>query len=62
MGITAAVGIAKLRHEVIGFDTDPDRINKLSAQRPSIHEAGLDEGFHEIFESADMVILQHGSK
>ena len=45
MGITAAVGIAKLRHEVIGFDIDPDRISKLSAGSPSIHEAWLDEGF-----------------
>lgn len=62
MRITATVGISKLRQEVIGFDTDPDRINKLSAQRPSIHEAGLDEGFHELVESADMVIMQHGNK
>ena len=56
MRITAAVGTAKLRHEVIGFDIDPDLISKLSGGGPSIHEAGLDEGLQEIFESPDMVI------
>jgi UDPglucose 6-dehydrogenase len=42
VGITTAVGMAKLGHEVIGFDIDSDRVGILSSGKAPIHEAGLE--------------------
>ena len=42
VGITTSVGLAKLGHEVIGFDIDADRVKTLSRGEPPIHEADLE--------------------
>ena len=42
VGITTAVGLAKIGHEVIGFDIDTERVKMLSRGEPPIHEAGLE--------------------
>jgi len=42
VGITTAVGLAKLGHEVVGFDIDTERVKTLSRGEPTIHEAGLE--------------------
>ncbi|MFG2309880.1 UDP-glucose dehydrogenase family protein [Streptomyces sp. NPDC048566] len=43
VGTVHAACMADLGHEVLGIDTDPERIASLSAGRPPIHEAGLAE-------------------
>lgn len=42
VGITTSVGLAKLGHEVVGFDIDADRVKTLSLGQPPIHEEGLE--------------------
>lgn len=43
VGITTAVGMAQLGHEVIGFDIDKVRVDTLLGAKAPIHEAGLEE-------------------
>jgi UDPglucose 6-dehydrogenase len=43
VGITTAVGMAQLGHDLIGFDIDKSRVEMLSAANAPIHEAGLEE-------------------
>jgi UDPglucose 6-dehydrogenase len=43
VGITTSVGLAKIGHEVLGFDIDTDRVTTLSLGTPPIHEAGLEK-------------------
>jgi len=48
LGATHAVALASCGHEVVGIDTDPDRVRQLSAGMPPFHEPGfpvlLEEG------------------
>ena len=46
VGITSAVGLAKLGHRVFGFDIDPERAQLLSEGKAPIHEAGLEEALN----------------
>jgi UDPglucose 6-dehydrogenase len=42
VGITTSIGLAKLGHEVVGFDIDAKRVDTLSRGKPPIHEGGLE--------------------
>ncbi|HOB57843.1 MAG TPA: UDP-glucose 6-dehydrogenase, partial [Rhodoglobus sp.] len=43
LGAVHAASMAQLGHEVIGVDTDPDKIALLSAGRAPFFEPGLDD-------------------
>ena len=43
VGLTTAVGLASLGHEVMGFDIDPTKIEKLKNNELPIYEPGLSE-------------------
>ncbi len=42
VGLTTAVCLADLGHDVVGIDVDPQKIARLSAGDPVIYEAGLE--------------------
>ena len=42
VGLTTAVCLAELGHDVVGIDVDPGKIGRLSAGDPVIYEAGLE--------------------
>lgn len=43
LGVTHAVAMAELGHEVIGLEADPKRLAALQARKLPFHEPGLDE-------------------
>lgn len=43
VGLTTAVCLADLGHDVVGVDTDQTKVTKLKSGRPTIYEPGLDE-------------------
>jgi UDPglucose 6-dehydrogenase len=47
LGATDAVGMAALGHDVVGVDTDPDKVRRLSAGDPPFYEPGLGEMLRE---------------
>jgi len=48
VGITSAVGLAQLGHQVIGYDVDQKRTQLLSEGHAPIHEADLDEALSSL--------------
>lgn len=51
VGITSLVGLAKLGHDVIGIDSNPEKILALRNGQIPIHEPGLQEVFGEVLNS-----------
>ena len=47
LGVTHTLAMAKLGHEVVGFDLDAVRVEYLNAGRVSFHEPGLEEALRE---------------
>jgi UDPglucose 6-dehydrogenase len=43
LGATHAACLAAVGHQVVGVDSDPERIDRLSAGRAPFHEPGLDD-------------------
>lgn len=43
VGLTTAIGLASLGHEVVGYDIDPGKVEQLKAGILPIHEPGLDQ-------------------
>src|SRR5919199_3701297 len=43
VGLTTAVGMAELGHDVVGVDIDPTKVETLQKGKLTIHEAGLDD-------------------
>jgi UDPglucose 6-dehydrogenase len=43
VGLTTAIGLASLGHEVVGYDIDPSKVEQLKAGILSIYEPGLDQ-------------------
>lgn len=58
VGLTTALGLAKLGHEVIGVDTNLSRLETLNGGKLPIHEPGLDL---ELRESLDRGLLTFSS-
>jgi UDPglucose 6-dehydrogenase len=42
VGLTTAVGLAQLGHQVLGFDVDDSKVSKLGAGKSPIYENGLE--------------------
>lgn len=55
VGITTSVGLAKLGHEVVGFDIDADRVKALSLGQPPIHEEGLEGELKNLLTSENLL-------
>lgn len=51
VGLTTAVGLAQLGHEVLGFDVDASKLSKLSAGQSPIYEDGLETALKGSIES-----------
>ena len=51
VGIVTGTGFANLGNDVICYDVDAEKINKLSAGRLTIYEPGLDELFKRNLEA-----------
>jgi UDPglucose 6-dehydrogenase len=51
VGITSLVGLAKLGHDVIGIDSNPENILALRNVKVPIHEPGLQGVFGEVLNS-----------
>ena len=43
LGATHAVCMAELRHDVLGVDSDPAKIDRLAAAEATFYEAGLQQ-------------------
>ena len=54
VGITTAVGMARLGHKVVGFDINQDRVETLSAGTAPIHEIGLEAELHDLLETGNL--------
>ena len=48
VGLTTAVGLASLGHDVVGLDTNATRVAALTTGKSPIYEPGLDEVLHEV--------------
>ena len=59
VGITSAVGLAELGHEVVGYDIDHKRTQSLSGGKAPIHEAGLDEALTLLNGSGACLFTSH---
>lgn len=46
LGVTHAVAMAELGHDVIGLEADPKRLAALQAGKLPFHEPGLDEALN----------------
>ena len=51
VGITTAVGMGKLGHDVIGYDINPERVAALARAKAPIHEDGLEQALGSLKES-----------
>ena len=54
VGITTSLGMARLGHQVIGFDINQDRVDTLSAGAAPIHESGLEAELQELLETGNL--------
>jgi UDPglucose 6-dehydrogenase len=51
VGITTAVGMGQVDHDVIGYDINQDRVVALAAAKAPIHEDGLEQALGSLTES-----------
>jgi UDPglucose 6-dehydrogenase len=51
VGITTAVGLAQLGHQVLGFDVDDSKVKSLSAGKSPIYEDGLEKALGSVTQS-----------
>ena len=54
VGITTAVGMARLGHKVTGFDINQDRVETLSAGEAPIHEIGLEAELQDLLATGNL--------
>jgi UDPglucose 6-dehydrogenase len=54
VGITTAVGMARLGHQVIGFDINQDRAETLSGGTAPIHENGLESELQDLLATGNL--------
>ena len=59
LGATHALAMAQLGHQVIGIDTDPDKVHSLNAGRVWFHEPGLQGALEKSLRN-DSVSFQTG--
>jgi len=51
VGLTTAVGMAQLGHQVLGFDVDDSKVSRLSAGESPIYEDGLEKALESLTKS-----------
>ena len=51
VGLTTAVGLAQLGHQVLGFDVDDSKVSKLGAGESPIYENGLEATLEGLIDS-----------
>jgi UDPglucose 6-dehydrogenase len=51
VGLTTAVGLAHLGHQVLGFDVDDSKVSRLGAGESPIHENGLEAALEVLIQS-----------
>jgi UDPglucose 6-dehydrogenase len=51
VGLTTAVGMAQLGHQVLGFDVDDSKVTRLSAGKSPIYEDGLEKALGSLNQS-----------
>ena len=51
VGLTTAVGLAQLGHQVLGFDVDDSKVSKLGAGESPIYENGLEAALEGLIHS-----------
>jgi UDPglucose 6-dehydrogenase len=51
VGLTTAVGLSQLGHQVLGFDIDASKLSKLSAGESPIYEDGLEAALQALIKS-----------
>jgi UDPglucose 6-dehydrogenase len=54
VGVTTAVGLAKLGHEVLGYDLDNLKVKTLLSGKSPIHEAGLEDTLGKLLSSENL--------
>ena len=54
LGATTAVAFAKLGHEVIGIDSDANKLAQLSSGKVPFYEPGLDEALTEVLANGNL--------
>jgi UDPglucose 6-dehydrogenase len=54
VGVTTAVGLAKLGHEVLGYDLDNLKVEMLSSGKSPIHEAGLEDTLFKLLSTESL--------
>lgn len=54
VGITTAVGMARLGHQVIGYDIKHDRVRTLSTGKAPIYETGLEDELRDLLKSGKL--------
>src|SRR2546428_14097504 len=55
VGLTTAVCLAKLGHQVVGVDIDEAKVARLKSGQPTIYEPGLEELMRETQKSGRLV-------
>jgi len=58
VGITTAVGMARLGHKVIGYDLNRERVETLSTGKSPIFEVGLEEELKTHLKSGQLVFTE----
>ena len=54
VGLTTAIGLASLGHDVVGYDIDPSKVDQLKAGILPIHEPGLDQMLTDVLASGKL--------
>ena len=54
VGLTTAVGLAQLGHQVLGFDVDHSKVARLSAGESPIYEDGLEKALGSLIQSSGL--------
>jgi UDP-glucose 6-dehydrogenase len=54
VGLTSAVGLAQLGHEVLGYDLDASRVKLLLEAKPPIHEDGLEQALGQLIKASNL--------
>ena len=54
VGLTTAIGLASLGHDVVGYDIDPSKVDQLKAGILPIYEPGLDQMLTDVLASGKL--------
>lgn len=59
VGLTTSIGLASLGHQVIGYDTNPDKIDLLLSGNLPIYEPGLDDLMSNSVKKGNLNFTKH---